>query len=152
MTFKQKEVIWALVWGSALFVTLLSAVGLAASDGSANWRFGTVQITDIGGGRIRLYMSLQNRGEPSSEPVHLYIAPGKASTISGPVAAVLTNHTQRQKSAVVDATVTLTPAAGSSAKDGYRLFLQVGAQVTDMMPVEKGQATPGDMDRMRFQK
>ena len=141
----------AAIFGFGCLVMVPVPILWAASAASANWRFGTVQVTDLGANRVRLYMSLQNRGEPSSEPVNLYVAQAKAATLAGPAAFVLTNHTQGQRSAVADATVTIPVGIGPTS-NGYRLFLQVGTQLTDMMPVEKGQPAAGDMERMRFQR
>lgn len=148
---RQNGLIAAVILGLILWVMVPVSMLWAASAASANWRFGAVQVTELGGGRVRLYMSLQNRGEPSSQPVNLYIASAKASTFGGPPAVALTTHTQGQRSAVADATIAV-PAGIGPSNNGYRLFLQVGTQVTDMMPVEKGQPLPGDMERMRFQR
>jgi len=141
----------AAIFGFGCLVTVPVVTLEAASAASANWRFGTVQVTDLGANRVKLYMSLQNRGEPSPQPVNLYIASAKASTFGGPPAVGLNTHTHGQRSTVVDASITL-PAGIGPTSNGYRLFLQVGTQVTDMMPVENGQPVPGDMERMRFQK
>ncbi len=148
---RQNGLIAAAILGLILWVMVPISMLWAASAASANWRFGTVQVTDLGANRVKLYLSLQNRGEPSSQPVNLYIASAKASTFGGAPAVGLTTHTQGQRSTVVDASITL-PAGIGLTSNGYRLFLQVGTQVTDMMPVEKGQPAPGDIERMKFQR
>ena len=110
-----------------------------------------MQITELKDGRVKLYMSLQNRGNPSMEPVKLYVGLSTARMPSGTPALVLTDRTQGQRTALVDATLKLPAGAAGKPVDSYRIFLQVGRAVTDMMPVKGGRAVPGDPDRKAFQ-
>ena len=142
---------------SAVLCALLLSVAMprvvvAATAAVANWRFGRVQITKLDGGRIRLYMSLQNRGAPSSEVVRLYIGLPQAQIPSGGPVLLITDRTDWHHSTLVDATIKLPAGMKANSPNGYRLFLEVARTITDMMPVKKGTPVPGDTERKKFQK
>ncbi len=140
----------ALVWGYFLWGGSWGGEAWAATV--ANWRFGRVQISDLGSGQIRIYMSLRNHGGLSQEPVGLSILPWQKAAPSGPPLLSLTDRTRGRHSVVVEAVVSLPPAVLSQGGGNYKLFLQVGETVTDMLPVEGGNPKAQAPERKRFQK
>jgi len=171
------------------FLLLSASVGYGADVGAApaaatrsrveapiaNWRFGVVRVTKPGDRGVRLYMSLHNRGKPSTEEVKLHVLapppegsktgdggkepgssdrPGKGSAAAPdfdeqPVAD-LTRSTRNQRTAVVDTVIAL-PKDLADERD-FRLFLVVAGSVTDMMPIVRGLPVEKAPERRAFQK
>ena len=139
-------------WSSLFLIVCLGGEALGASSISANWRFGKVQITDLGGGRVTLYLSLQNHGVPSQERVHLSIVPSQTQAPLGLSTLLLTDRTRGQRSTVVQASVSLPARVLSASPENYRVFLQVDYTITDMFPVERGRPNLQASERRKFQQ
>ena len=138
--------------GVGLFVATLCLHGVAWADPApvANWRFGKVQLTDLGTGQLSLYMSLHNHGDISRETVKLHLTPPHVSSPGRLPTLTLTSQTVGKRSTIVRATLALPATVKNHGR--YRIFLQVDRTVTDMLPVDKGQPQSQSAERRRFQR